>query len=272
MSLNRGIAESKCDIIARMDGDDVSLRDRFEEQLRVLDQNAEVDFCHSNFQEIDENGGLLSSRWQRYGDLPTEWLLLWTNPIAHPSVMFRRSILPADDEIFKGEYYPAEDYELWSRISLSTRFHHIDRPLIRYRRVSTSAYQSQPRKALLMSLKANLQMVTGLIGGKVPDFHQYLTTFAGALEQRSVRERYSVLSRWYIGLAGELSRRRGWREHTVRLVARDVERRLEELLRSERGIFNAAGSKADLLRRNPFRMLSVGSMWLCRPAQERSGS
>jgi glycosyltransferase involved in cell wall biosynthesis len=264
-SLNIGIEESHCDIIARMDADDVSMPERFEEQLKVLDGNASINFCHTNFEEIDERGNLLEPKWQNYGKLPTEWLLLWTNPIAHPSVMFRRSILPAKKQVFNGEYYPAEDYELWSRILSETTFHHIDRPLIKYRRVASSAFQTQPRRALLMSLKANLRMASELVGENVPDFHKNLTTFGGALGNTSVQGRYSVLADWYERLAAKIAQKKRWTEDTALLVSKDIEERLLGLLRSEPGVFKSAGTKVDLLLTNPFRLTAVWTSWTVRP-------
>lgn len=128
-SLNRLIDEARGEYIARMDGDDIAVSDRFEVQLPVL-ESGQADLC----------GGWVSA----FGDqkesvvkFPVDdadiraHLLFW-NPINHPTVMMRRMLL-GNDRYSEHAEYP-RDYGLWQRLALKGRMHNVPRVLLRYRR------------------------------------------------------------------------------------------------------------------------------------------
>lgn len=62
-ALNLGIAESRGEYIARMDGDDVSRPERFEEQVRYLDENKDVDVLGCRIQLIDTNSDFVERNY-----------------------------------------------------------------------------------------------------------------------------------------------------------------------------------------------------------------
>ena len=113
-SLNHGLEMARADLVARLDGDDVCVPTRLQRQLEYLQQNAEVSVLGSQITIIDQNG---RTRGRRQYPLTHEAILHTLprfNPLAHPSVMYRRApILDAG-----GYTYPVnEDYELWSRLA-----------------------------------------------------------------------------------------------------------------------------------------------------------
>ena len=59
-------------------------------------------------------------------------LLLIKNPIAHPSVMFRRDAVIRSGG-YNSEYDGIEDYELWIRLQEYGKFKNLNRRLIEYR-------------------------------------------------------------------------------------------------------------------------------------------
>jgi hypothetical protein len=68
----------------------------------------------------------------RAQDAEIRWLMRWRNPINHPSVMFRRSIV-----LRTGNYrdcQPYEDYDLWFRISLIAEIANLPEVLLQYRK------------------------------------------------------------------------------------------------------------------------------------------
>lgn len=114
-ALNEGLKIAKGQFIVRMDGDDISLKDRFEKQLEYLNSHKEIDILGGNMLIINESGTIISQR--KY---PTRGILLHLNsifrsPVAHPTVMFRRSIL--DNHFYYDESFKkAEDTEFWFRL------------------------------------------------------------------------------------------------------------------------------------------------------------
>jgi len=118
-AINKGIKESKYNLIARMDSDDIAHSSRFQTQFNYLYMNPRVDLVGTDVDFIEEHNG----EYKRTNKL-TKHPRIITREIAkesfwfinHPTVMFRKqSILDVGgyDESLKGL---AEDYELWVRM------------------------------------------------------------------------------------------------------------------------------------------------------------
>jgi len=137
-ALNVGLHHSKSKWIARMDADDRSHPQRLEKQLSYLEQNPDV--------------GVVSCQTSTHPDCSTgegmEAFMQWQNgiidhdshlrnrfiesPIAHPTVLFRRSLIDSFGRYTTGEV--PEDYELWLRwMSRGVRFHKLPEPLLNWR-------------------------------------------------------------------------------------------------------------------------------------------
>jgi glycosyltransferase involved in cell wall biosynthesis len=130
-TLNRGIASVSGEFVARLDADDVCMPDRLAVQVDYLNSHAEVGICGSWYR-------LLGTRFPRTVRLPStpddvEAWLFAHSPIAHPTVMFRRSVFDSLHLRYDRDYVHAEDYDLWVRAATVTRLANIARPLLRYR-------------------------------------------------------------------------------------------------------------------------------------------
>src|SRR5690606_22095937 len=132
-ALQLGVVEARGEFVARMDADDIAVRDRLRWQVEVLDKKPSVGVVFGFVTEIDHEGRPLSRKRpsRLYSDSEVKWCLLWKNVIPHPTVMFRRSL------VSNGGYDPAynkcEDFELWNRLARVTRFECIPWPLVQYR-------------------------------------------------------------------------------------------------------------------------------------------
>ncbi len=137
-SLNLGLKLARSPFIARMDGDDISLPFRLEKQIEFMERHPEVGVLGGQAEIIDKKGqfqGLLS--------LPRShaliaWTLAFKNPLAHPTVMFRREIIVPNP--YNREFL-SEDYGLWIRLIFKTKFANLPESLIRYRFHSRSDTQ-----------------------------------------------------------------------------------------------------------------------------------
>ena len=90
-SFNIGISASCGEYIARMDADDISLPERLGKQVEYLDAHPQISVCATDVHRIGSDGKII--RRNRYRTKRDQSLLLIQNCIAHPSVMYRRSIL-----------------------------------------------------------------------------------------------------------------------------------------------------------------------------------
>lgn len=117
-SLNRGLHLARGKYIARQDGDDIALGDRFQEQVTILEQQPQTVLVSCNLDLIDETGALLPHNIYRSCDpdlIP--WYLLFLNYLGgHSQVMFRRDIV-LELGGYREDYRYSQDYELWSRLS-----------------------------------------------------------------------------------------------------------------------------------------------------------
>jgi glycosyltransferase involved in cell wall biosynthesis len=130
--LNRGIEESKGEYIARMDADDVSFPDRFSSQVEVFTSHPDTSLVYGNFEVIDEQGQFLYRELVPPLNEDVQNALFVRNPIAHGSVMFRKSIIDTVG-YYSDDYGPTEDLELWMRVSERGTMRGTGTPLYRWR-------------------------------------------------------------------------------------------------------------------------------------------
>jgi glycosyltransferase involved in cell wall biosynthesis len=162
--LNYGLEIAKGELIARMDSDDIAVSTRFEKQVKIFSLFKNIGVCGSWVQPF--SGGEKLQKWTySENDSHIKTDLLFENPIAHPSVMMRRSLF--DNFFFKynPQYFPAEDYFLWYQLQEVTEFCNIPEVLLYYRMHSkqtsySSEEQIEPTKKILKlcMLKSGLSL------------------------------------------------------------------------------------------------------------------
>ncbi|MDO7135393.1 glycosyltransferase family 2 protein [Algibacter lectus] len=148
-SLNFGLTIAKGKYIARMDGDDISLSNRFEKQVYVLEQNDDMVVCGSIFRIIDTETIIQAPEYQE--QIKTG--LLKDSCIGHPTAMIKLSVLQQHNINYNKAYEPAEDYDLWVRLSQVGQLHNIQEVLFLYRvhdnQVSITKKEIQRKSASL---------------------------------------------------------------------------------------------------------------------------
>ncbi|MDO4265803.1 MAG: glycosyltransferase [Eubacteriales bacterium] len=114
-ALAAGVQECSCELIARMDSDDIALPERCELQLEAFRNSTKLSLCSGTIAEFRED----PQKTEALRCLPetqTEILRYAKrrNPMNHMAVMMRRSAVLA-----AGNYHDvkgAEDYDLWVRM------------------------------------------------------------------------------------------------------------------------------------------------------------
>lgn len=136
-ALNLGIAECRCEVIARMDADDVSLPERFERQWSLIEAGVEV--LGTGLLEFESDPEVVGAqRVPPVGAAEIREHARKHSPFNHPTMMYRKAIVEG-----AGGYpqlYKMEDYPLWvALIAGGARVDNIAEPLVKYR-VGTGAF------------------------------------------------------------------------------------------------------------------------------------
>jgi glycosyltransferase involved in cell wall biosynthesis len=266
-SRNKAVAAAEGEYLAWLDSDDVAKPNRLGTQASFLDAHPSVGFCHSNFEEIDADGKVVREKWNGPAFLPTEWQMIWTNPVAQSTVMFRKSLLNGNAAPYNAEYDPAEDYDLWTRMMLDTRVGYLPDVLVSYRTTPTSAFHTWATRALRRSVESNGRLVSSLTGAPVPGFHKFLTTFEGALDDAMPRVDLGTLREWYHLVASIVAERAAWDGPTRDRVESDVQERLASLLREKRQVLFTRQTVRLLWKEAPLVLLRLVGRALYRSAR-----
>lgn len=133
-TLNKGINLAKGNLIARMDADDVCYPKRLEIQVRQFNQNPNLILLGTSTEYINDKGDYIATSIPIVGDRNIKHFLLNKgNVIAHPSVMFRKSVVEKVGGYCEkiGQYF--EDHDLWVSMMNLGEFDNLETPLLKYR-------------------------------------------------------------------------------------------------------------------------------------------
>ncbi len=117
---NIGIKLAKGAYIANLDADDVSLPTRLEKQVNFLDTHPDFGMVGTWIENIDKAGAKTGGVWAfpaPADEVPT--ILFFINYFGQSAVMMRKSAIPAGGYDVKRPV--AEDYDLWIRITDSSK-------------------------------------------------------------------------------------------------------------------------------------------------------
>lgn len=138
-TLNEAINLSKGKYIARMDADDISLPNRFEKQIELL-ENTKIDICGCHYLLVDEENNINGLNL-----IPTSHEMCFLSlaskvPFAHPSVMIRKEFLVKNNLKYgQSDYKIAEDLDLWIRMYKNgANFGNVNDILFKYRVLDNS--------------------------------------------------------------------------------------------------------------------------------------
>ncbi|MFV0469665.1 MAG: glycosyltransferase [Dysgonomonas sp.] len=135
--LNRAIervkVSGKCyKYLARMDADDISLPERFSEQIEFFKNNENVSIIGTDIIEFDGNT-------EFYKKMESEHNIIFNNiilkcPLNHPTVMFDLFRLDIKDLSYKSNLKNTQDYYLWiDLLSKGYIISNVNKPLLRFR-------------------------------------------------------------------------------------------------------------------------------------------
>ena len=115
VALDFGLKFVKTELVARMDSDDVCARDRFEKQLRFMEDNPDIAVSSGYIEEfLDKPGMTVSVRRVPLTSDAVHERLKSRCPFNHMAVMYRKSAVLAAGSYQVVPFF--EDYDLWFRM------------------------------------------------------------------------------------------------------------------------------------------------------------
>jgi glycosyltransferase involved in cell wall biosynthesis len=147
--LNLGLQSAHGEFIARMDADDWSHPQRLSEQVAYLRQHPEVAVVGTQIDVVDPADRPLGHRRYPTNPAAVAGALCRFNPLAHPSVMYRRATVMAVGGYCYRRHPANEDYELWCRLARhGHQLANLPRRLLRYR-LHAGAMKSEKLRGIL---------------------------------------------------------------------------------------------------------------------------
>jgi glycosyltransferase involved in cell wall biosynthesis len=195
-ALNRGVAAAAGRLIARQDADDISLPDRFRQQVAWLDAHPQVVALGTATDTIDDEGTVLGRFPMRTGAAAVRAGLRSgrATPV-HGSMMIRRDALAAAGG-YRSAFVTSQDFDLWLRLAELGDVDNLAATLYQWRLSRGSVYGARRRVQLqyagLALAFANERERFG------SDSYALLATAAGDVERFAVGYRLQgVLRAWW---------------------------------------------------------------------------
>lgn len=159
--LNEGIDKAQGKYTARMDADDISLPQRFEKQVEFMESHEDVGICGTWFTTFEghiDNTLTVMKQLEHDGDIKIA--IFHSCPFGHPTIMAQTTLLKQNK--YDSRFYPAEDYELWSRLIPRTKFYNIQENLLFYRHHETNISKNKSETQQNNGLKAQILQLAQL--------------------------------------------------------------------------------------------------------------
>lgn len=165
-SLNMGLMMAKGEYIARMDADDISVKDRLKLQYDFLENNKDIGFVFSLADVIDVAGKRVGRFDKIFSPEEVYYILYFGNCIAHSTVFFSKDIV-----INSGGYDErmdkAQDYELWTRLSKITKLVQINKVLVSWRETKSNMSSTYLCQQTNPANRISKQKIEDIIGKKI---------------------------------------------------------------------------------------------------------
>lgn len=159
-TLNHCIEYATSEYIARMDGDDISLPNRFEKEVAFLDEHPEYALVSCEMIHFDEKGDWGISH---YVEKPEKMDFLKKSPFCHAGSMMRRKLLnEVGNYTVSKQLRRGQDYWLWHKFYCSGyKGYNLQEPLYKMRD-DQAAIKRRTWSGAVNSMKAELKIFKNL--------------------------------------------------------------------------------------------------------------
>lgn len=159
-SLNRALQLTRGEYIIRMDADDWSYPERFELQIKLMQNNPGVVVSGSFIEVCDSKLKIKYLRKYGVDDKEIRKHLFRYSPFAHPATIWQAEVIKK--ERYNEAINASQDYELYFRVGRFGKFMNLNKPLLKLRMhgrsVSTTMSDLQIKNTILIRLNAVLML------------------------------------------------------------------------------------------------------------------
>jgi GT2 family glycosyltransferase len=159
VSLNRGCALARGKYIARMDADDIALKERLAWQVQYMEAHPDTAVLGGAVRLIDGAGRLLRLVQHPCEDHEIKSALLQQYSLPHPAVLIRKDVFLSVGG-YRATFVDAEDYDLWLRIAEQSRLANLEQVVIYYRLHRSQVSKRKVRQQTLSTLAAQAVALT----------------------------------------------------------------------------------------------------------------
>jgi len=198
-ALNRGCELARGKYIARMDADDVSVKERLRCQVEFMNSSPNTAVVGGAIETIDSEGRSLGIEVSPLTDRDIKAALgRGECPFAHPTVVIRKDVFVAVNG-YREVALHAEDYDLWTRIADESQLANLAAVMLKYRRHSKQVSIQRCRQQALSALAVRLAAQCRRTGSADPlDGIAEITPETLAKLGISERVKQSVVCRAYV--------------------------------------------------------------------------
>jgi glycosyltransferase involved in cell wall biosynthesis len=173
---NKGIENARGKFIAWMDADDVSMPNRFEEQVYFLERHPLIGICGSWYEFFGDKSGIVECPVS-FEEI--KYFLFFGTPFGNPSVMMKKELIDKHRLRYDDEFYATEDYDMFERASLCFELANIPMVLLKYRKhdtqVTTTSWQQQYFVVGLIQARRFLRSLNASTAADKEWLEKYLT-------------------------------------------------------------------------------------------------
>lgn len=157
-TLNQGLELCTAPFVARMDADDVCIRNRISIQLRAL-KNTNAIACATSMKYFGDKSGY----WRCPPTKAFLSSLLFRPPFGHSTVIWNREWMVSHQMSYDEAQLHCEDYDLWARMHDSgASFVMVDAPLVKYRRHDQSICRLHSQSQISVAWGISQRMFTSM--------------------------------------------------------------------------------------------------------------
>ncbi len=173
------LSYARGEFIARMDGDDIALPERFAKQIKYLQTHPETVAVGGQCLLIDKDGTIVGQK-----NFPTEFEDIYKYifrfvPLQQPTLMINTALLPADFQYYRDGMNTAEEIELIFKLFMYGKVENLNDVLLMYRVHNGNTSFKNIKKTFFLTIISRVQAVFEY--NYKPDFVGIITTLAQTL-------------------------------------------------------------------------------------------
>lgn len=194
LTSNIAIAHARCQYLARMDADDISVSNRLEKQLAYLKKHKKTVLVGGQCTLVNEQNQVIGTKSFPTNPQKVKNMMFWAVPTQQGYMMVNRSLLPKKFNWYEPSKRSAEEVDLYFQLIKYGDITNLPDNLYFYRQVEGSLSRLNPKKTFALTLQSRL---LALKNGYRPTFLSILINLA-QIFAISILPSNTIYHLWYL--------------------------------------------------------------------------